>query len=206
MTGELKQHHHLKITKEHKLDLATWQFFLNQPTIFYRGFIQPELHTAQMIDMYSDASRNFDLGFGTYCGPEWTFGRWNAEFCNKYEPSIEYLELFGVTVAVLNWLKLFRNKKIVLFFDNMAVVNMINNSSSKCKNCMVLIRMIVLEGLVCNTRVFAKYVSSKDNGKADALSRFQWNRFWSLAGQNMNRNSLPIPTCMWPMEKIWLYN
>ena len=54
---------------------------------------------------------------------------------------------------------------------------MINNSSAKCKNCMVLIRMIVLEGLVCNTRVFAKYVRSKDNDKADALSRLQWTRF-----------------------------
>ena len=158
VTGQLKQHHHLKITKEHKLDLATWKFFLSQRDIFHREFIQPGLKTADMIDMYSDASRNFDLGFGAYCGPEWTYGQWDKEFCERCQPSIEYLELFAVTVGVLNWLKLFRNKKIVLFCDNIAVVNMINNASSKCKNCMVLLRMIVLEGLVCNTRVFARYV------------------------------------------------
>ena len=158
---QLKQHHHLKITQEHKLDLETWRFFLTQPDIFYRQFIQPQVHTAQELDMYSDALRNFKLGFGAYCGPEWTFGQWDEEFCQKYEPSIEYLELFGVAVAVINWLKLFKNMKIVLFCDNQAVVNMINNASSKCKNCMVLIRMIVLEGLVCNTGVFAKYVRSK---------------------------------------------
>ena len=115
---DLKQHHHVKITKEHKLDLTTWKFFLTQPDIFYRGFIQPELKTAQMLDMFSDASRNFKLGFGAYCGPEWTYGQWNTEFCNEVQPSIEYFELFAVAVGVLNWLKLFRNHKIVLFCDN----------------------------------------------------------------------------------------
>ena len=82
---------------------------------------------------------------------------------------------------------------------------MINNASSRCKNCMVLIRMIVLEGLVCNTRIFARYVSSKDNGKADALSRFQWKRFHNLVGQTMNVQSTPIPESLWPMEKLWVF-
>ena len=201
----LKQHHHIKISQENKLDLTIWKFFLSQPNVFYREFIQPTLYTAEMIDMYSDASRNFKLGFGAYCGPEWTFGQWDEEFCQETQPSIEYLELFGVMVAVLNWLKLFRNRRIVLFCDNEAVVNMINNSSSKCKNCMVLIRFIVLESLSCNARVFAKYVSSKDNGKADALSRFQWSRFKLLAGNNMNRQPTPIPGGVWPIQKIWLH-
>ena len=201
----LKQHHHIKITQEHKLDLATWKFFLSQPAVFSRGFIKPEIHTAKMIDMYSDASRNFKLGIGAYCGPEWSYGKWDEEFCNKVEPSIDYLELFGVTVAVLNWLKLFKNSKIVLFCDNEAVVHMINNSLSRCKNCMVLIRIIVLESLVCNTRVFARYVRSKDNDKADALSRLQWDRFWSLAGNDMNAVATQVPASIWPMEKIWMF-
>ena len=199
----LKQHHHLNVTNEHKLDLATWQYFLSQPTIFSREFILPQIHTAQIIDIFSDASRNFKLGFGAYCGSEWSFGQWDEEFYSEVQPSIEYLELFGVAVAVLNWLKLFRNKKIVLFCDNQAVVNMINNSTSNCRNCMVLLRMIVLEGLVCNTRVFAKYVKSKDNGKADAISRLQWHRFRKLTGQTMNLNPTPVPSCLWPMDKIW---
>ena len=203
VTG-LKQHHHVKITQEHKLDLSTWKFFLEKPDSFYRGFIQPKLHTAQMLDMYSDASRNFRLGFGAYCGSEWTYGQWDFDFCTQKQPSIEYLELFAVTVGVLNWLRLFRNMKIVLFCDNEAVVNMINNSSSNCKNCMVLIRMVVMEGLVCNTRVFARHVSSKNNAKADALSRLQWNRFRQLANGQMSDIITSIPACMWPMKKIWV--
>ena len=61
-----------------------------------------------------------------------------------------------MTVAVLNWVQFLKNKRIVLLYDNEAVVHMINNSSSRCKNCIVLIRLIVLEGLLHNVRVFIK--------------------------------------------------
>ena len=183
----------------------TWKFFLSNPTSYYRKFILPSLLTAEVLDMYSDASRNFRLGFGAYCGSEWCYGQWDHEFCQEKQPSIEYLELFAVTVGVLNWLKLWQNRKIVLSCDNEAVVNMINNSSSKCKNCMVLIRMIVLEGLVCNTRVFARYVKSKDNDIADALSRLQWTRFHKLAElHGMSEWATSIPQSIWPMRKIWV--
>ena len=47
---------------------------------------------------------------------------------------------------------------------------MVNNSTSSCKNCMVLLRHIILESLVQNVRVYAKFVKSVENGKADALS------------------------------------
>ena len=156
--------------------------------------------------MYSDTSRNFKLGFGAYCGPEWTFGQWDENFCAMAQPSIKYLELFAVTVAVINWLRLFENRRIILFCDNQAVVNMINNLSSTFKNCMVLVRMIVLESLARNARVFARYVNTKENGKADALSRLQFHRFWKLAkDDNMNPLPTKIPDCMWPMETIWMY-
>ena len=57
---------------------------------------------------------------------------------------------------------------------------------------MVPIRMIVLEGLVQNTRIFAKIVRSKDYGKEDGLSRLQFKRFWSLAkNDNMNIEASP---------------
>ena len=123
----LKPHHHVKITEENRLDLLVWKQFLCHPESFYRPFMETVSIEAQQIDMYSDASGNFKLGFGTYCGPEWTYGQWDFEFCQRVKPSIEYLELFGVLVAVLNSIKLFQNRRIILFYDNEAVVNMINN-------------------------------------------------------------------------------
>ena len=107
-------------------------------------------------------------------------------------------------VGALNWIRLFENKRIILFCDNEAVVKMINKSSSSCKNCMVLIRLMVAESIARNVRIFARHVGTKANGKADALSRLDMARFWKLA---KNINDLPsrIPDESWPMQKLWVY-
>ena len=69
---------------------------------------------------------------------------------------------------------------------------------------MVLLRIIVLEGLIHNVRITARHVGTKDNGKADALSRLDFKRFWKLAGEHsMNKIETPIPEAIWPLYKIW---
>ena len=202
--NKLKPHHHVRISREHRADLNVWLKFIRHPHIFSRGFMDTEELNSELIDMYSDASRNFSLGFGAYCGTEWSFGKWDRDFMIKHEPSIEYLELYAVAVAVLNWIRIFANRKICLFCDNMAVVHMINNMSSKCEHCMVLIRLIVLEGLVWNVKIRAKFVGTKSNGKADALSRLDLKRFRRLDSA-MNVLPLPIHDDLYPMTKVWSY-
>ena len=81
---------------------------------------------------------------------------------------------------------------------------MINNSTSRCRNCMVLIRLITAESILRNVRIFARYVGTKDNGKADALSRLDFVRFRKLSGSVMNEFPTQIPQDIWPMSKIWL--
>ena len=200
----LKPHHHVKITDEHRMDLMIWRNFLRHPDSYYRPFMDVTAFNAEMLDMYSDASGNYKLGFGAYCGTEWTFGQWDEAFCTEHKPSIEYLELFAVLVGVLNWIKLFENHRIILFCDNESVVSMINGSTSKCRNCMVLIRLLTAESINRNVRIFARHVGTKANGKADALSRMDFDRFWRLAQGIMNPSDTPIPSVIWPMEKIWL--
>ena len=65
-----------------------------------------------------------------------------------------------------------------MFTDKESVKNMINNTSSSCKNCMVLIRSIVLEALKFNVGIEARHVSSKKNFLDDSLSRVQFNDFF----------------------------
>ena len=100
--SQLKPHHHVKISAECRLDLALWLTFLNQPAVFSRPFLDLTEITSEEVDIYSDASGNFSLGFGAYCGTKWTFGQWNHAFMKKCTPSIEFLELFAVAVAMLN--------------------------------------------------------------------------------------------------------
>ena len=201
--NRLQPHHHVKITEENRLDLRVWKQLLCNPDGYYRPFMETRSWNAMEIDMFSDASGNYELGFGAYCGPEWCYGHWDTEFCRAVKPSIEYLELFGVLVAVLKWIKLFSNKRVILFCDNESVVHMINKSSSNCRNCMVLIRLMVAESILRNVRIYAKHVGTKQNGKADALSRLDFKRFWRLANGTMNDAPTAIPTEIWPLDQLW---
>ena len=178
--------------------------FLLQPTIFSRPFLDFKVKTAKDVGMYSDASGSMVKGAGAYCESAWTVCQWNKEWMQKAEPSIEYLELYGVTMGVLLWLKQFKNSTLKLHCDNESVCRMINNSSATCKNCMVLIRIIVLECLNQNVHLSAEWLSTKENGMADALSRLQFKQFRKLAKGKMDLWPTKLPEEIWPIQKIWI--
>ena len=172
-------HHHVRVTSELRSDLQTWESFLNEPTVYCRPFMDfSKCLQAEVLDWYTDTSGK--IGYGSICGSKYFYGTWSDELLQK-KPSIEYLELFAVTASILLWAKDFQNHRICLFVDNQPVMYYINDSSASCKNCMMLVRMIVLESLRWNMRIFAKHVSSKKNSFADALSRQQFKRFFELA-------------------------
>ena len=199
---KLKPHHHVRVKEENRLDLMVWREFLSWPDVFCIPFAECGEIKADEVNMYSDALGK--IGFGAICNTSWMFGQWSkALFIDRFEPSIEYLELFALMAGMLTWLHRFKNKKIILFCDNISVVHMINNTSSRCKNCMVLLRLVVLHSMKCNVRLFAKYVRSKDNGLGDALSRLDFQRFRKL-GPNMERRPTEPPADIWPVERIWV--
>ena len=196
---KLRPHHHIKLREENRQDLLVWKQFLQLPNVFCHPFMDMcELEVTE-INMYSDASGK--IGFGALCKTNWMYGEWGDFLLEK--PSIKYLELFAVTAGVLQWIHHFQNSRIILFCDNISAVHMINSSSSKCKNCMILIRLIVLEGMRHNVKIGAKYVKSKENGLSDALSRLDFKHFRKL-GPYMEDNSTDIPKDIWPIQQIWL--
>ena len=107
--------------------------------------------------------------------------------------SIKYLELYAVTMGVLLWIKKFKNSSVMLYCDNDSVCRMINSSSTSCKNSMVLIRLLVLECMKQNVNLTAEWLSTKDNGKADAISRLEFKRFRRIAKGKMNKLPEKIP-------------
>ena len=187
-----------------------WLHFLKHPSIFARPFLDfsKDLE-AHDIFFFTDASKKFKNGCGGVCKfhvqeqGEWFYLPWEENFLLMADPSIAYLELYALTVAVLLWLHRFQNRRIFIFCDNMSVVHMINNTTSSCKNCMVLIRMIVLHSMIHNTRVFAKYINTKSNVLADNLSRMRIDYFRKLTAEQFKRNPEPVPERLWPMEKLW---
>ena len=212
--NNLLPHHHVKVTQEMKSDLQMWLSFLVSPEIFCRPFMDfTNFWTADILFWYTDASKNLQFGFGGIFNQNYFWGRWldsdigKGNLIVELNPSIEYLELYAVAVSVLLWIRLVSNRHICLFTDNESVKNMLNNSSSSCKNCMVLIRIITLVSLRYNVRIHARHVKFKDNFLADALSRMNFIEFFRDADKlGINLNPMPeqIPEQLWPIQKLWL--
>ena len=124
----------------------------------------------------------------------------------EQDPSIEFLELYALVAAVLTWSNKLVNVRVIIFCNNQAVISMVNNLTSKCQQCMKLIRMLVLDNLKMDRRVFVKFVQSQSNILADALSRLQYKRFWENAPVTMRKYPDAIPSCIFPVENIWFGN
>ena len=209
---KLRQHHHVRLNKEFKFDCKVWLDFLRRKTSCVNDISTVVCHpmivvlgqftTSQEICFYSDASAVKNLGFGCIFNSKWLRGDWNEEFITQKEPSIEYLELFTLTAGLITWASELSNCRIIIFYNNMAVAHMLNNLTLGCKNCMFLLRILVLNDLRFNRLVAARHVKTLDNGLADALSRNQMTRFWKL-GAHINKIRDEIHDSVWPIEKLW---
>ena len=210
LNKNMKKHHHIDITSEMRMDLELWLKFLQHPSIYARPFMDicPPI-SAQEIDFYTDASANPKLGCGGIFGKNWYILQWNEKFIKNYAPSINYLELFAMTVAISAWIHLLKNRRVTVFCDNMSVVQMVNNNSSNCKNCMVLIRIIVINCLTHNVKLHVNHVAGKNNIYADWLSRLEYKKFRQHArkiGRSFSNSPTQVSEDLWPMEKLWLNN
>ena len=202
----LKKHHHIRLDKEFKFDCEVWRIFVSQhmsqavcrPLIDIDG-----ISSSQELDFYSDLSAAETLGFGVIYKRHWMFGRWPVGFLRRYKPNIAYLELFALVTGILAWETELQNLRMMVFCDNKSVIDMINATSSKCPNCMYLIRVLVLSGLRYNRRVYATYINTKLNSRADALSRLKIDRFLLLSEPTIDAQPTTILEQIWPIDKIW---
>ena len=202
-SGLTHPHHHTKLNHGAKEDLRMWLRFLDHPSVYchsfldYHNVIKPE-----QVNFYTDTSGNATLGAGGVCQKSWYSIKWEKSFIKNYSPSIEFLELYAVLIAAINWLHRFANRRIIIFCDNISVVYMINRNTSSCKQCLNLIRKLVLHCMIHNVRLSANYVSSKQNKLADLLSRRKIQQFKALAS-NMEDDPTPVPDELWPMHRLW---
>ena len=146
---KLKQHHHLNINREMRLDLTVWLEFLKHPAAYNRPFMDfSDILTADELNFYTDSSKNPDLGCGGYFNKDYFYIKWSKNFIVENDPSITYLELYAVAVALLSWGERLANTRSIIFCDNIGACAILNFMSSSCKNCMILIRLLVMHQMV----------------------------------------------------------
>ena len=203
----LKSFHHIKIDQEMRFDCEVWRMFLDnfQVSVVCRPMIDVnnKAQTATQLDFYSDASANERLGFGAVFNNQWLHAQWENNFIKEKQPSIGYLELVGVISAVLTWGYQLKDRRVLVYCDNISAVAMINSMTSSCKNCMYLLRLLALNNMVNNRRVFARHVRGIHNNLSDALSRLQFDHFWRLAGPRMAPHPTTISPLVWPISRHW---
>ena len=204
----LKQYHHVNLKGKFIDDCLVWKQFLQNASAveLCRPFVDiNSFASAKELNFYSDASLNENFSFGAIFGDRWIAGLWGKDFIATEKPSIEFLELFALVAALLTWgnSSELSNTRVVIFCDNQAMMSMVNNLASNCHQCMKLIRILTLNNLQFNRRVFVKYVKSKENVLADAISRTNWSKFWSYTPKTMKRCPDSLPAQIWPVTKIW---
>ena len=203
---KLKPYHHVNIDTEFKKDMQIWKIFLENAelSVLCRKFVDKNRFVgSEHLSFYTDASGK--IGFGCFFDGRWAFGEWNKSFLVEAEPSIEFLELFALCAGILMWGNIIRDVNVVIYCDNQAVIDMVNSTTSSCRNCMYLLRLTVLNGLQANRRLTVKYIKSSDNILADSLSRLKWNTFWNNAPPNTCMKPTEIPKEIWPIENFWIW-
>ena len=173
--GIKKPYHRIRLTRQVKLDLATWLQFLQA----FNGksfFLYNSFETRNWLQLATDASGS--IGFGAIFETEWFYGTWPK---NWLQYNIMVLELYPIVAAVVVWGNRWTNKNICFLTDNEALVSVINKQSTREKHAMTLIRNLVLNCLKYNICFTAKHVPGLENKLADKLSRLQLAEFRKLA-------------------------
>ena len=101
-----------------------------------------------------------------------------------------------IVVAVEVWGEQLRGKRVLFWSDNQAVVAIVNKQTSKCPIIMGMVRRLVLKCLSFNILFKARFVPGFNNSIADALSRFQVERFRALA-PHAEAVVSPLPALPW---------
>lgn len=198
LAGANAPHHRIRVTKGMKEDLKVWLEFLAN----YNGVSvwQRPLVLEGSMQIHSDAAGT--CGFGVYFNGRWCASKWPEHWAGTgIERDLTFLELFPILVAAVIWEAEFRNRRVVFWCDNQAVVRVVNKQTSRSERVMRLVRKLVLVCLLSNITFSARHVAGINNCIADALSRFQEERFRSLAPE-ANRYPDAFPHELWELGNL----
>lgn len=171
LAGGKKSFHFIRISKENRFDLEMWVEFLTK----FNGltfFPSLKWQDDETLKLYTESSGSKGCGF---------IFAWPSHWFYETTKDITLLELVPIVLGVFIWAEQLYAKTLLLHIDNLSLVHIINQKSSKNNRVMVLIRALILYTLCYNIQVRAIHVAGKNNDIADAISRFQWSRFRQLA-------------------------
>ena len=180
----------VQLTASAKHDMSAWRLFLQQFN-GVRLLDQIQYLPSNGHHLYTDASSS--VGYGAIMGHYWFYGTWGQA---EKQHTILTLELVPIVMALHMFSNLFRNKRLTIHTDNLALVHILNRQSTHCKHTMRLIRKVVIRSLLFNVKIVACHISSKNNLLCDLLSRNQVSEVTRQAPWLNQEPSLIPPECL----------
>ncbi len=165
-------HFKIKLNKAARADFSWWLKCIrshNGVTIFPRVW-----HDEECKAMFSDASNQ---AMGIVYINKWTVYPYTGEMASIKDTPIHYRELMAVCVGIATFASELRDSKVILWVDNQAICQAINDGTIRCDLSMNLIRSMYYTLSMYNIECQARYINTLDNVAADALSRLDMDRF-----------------------------
>ena len=166
--------HHIPLTIEAQLDIQWWINFL--PKWSGKSLILTNEWTpSPTLHLYTDASGSH--GWGAYWSGRWLQSCWTTA---QQHMDITWKELFAIVSAVHTWGSSWSRRRILFHCDNRSVVDIWDKGSTRATHTMALVRLLYYCAVQHNLNVCVAHIPGVCNDIADALSRFQMNKFWTL--------------------------
>ncbi|KAM4025788.1 uncharacterized protein ACNLHF_026226 isoform 2-T4 [Anomaloglossus baeobatrachus] len=197
MRGVQLSHHRIRIGLPLRADLQVWRNFLLQ----YNGrtCFQGEERSCQDLPLFADAAGS--VGFGVIFRDQWCAERWPSRWIEcEWTKNLTLLKLFTLVVAVVIWGEELANSRVCFWSDNESVVHAVNHLLSSSLPVVKLIRFLVLRCLSLNIWVRAWHVPGIKNSMADALSRFDFQKFRELAPL-VSQQGATCPDYLWEVPE-----
>ena len=105
--------------------------------------------------------------------------------------SINWHELYVVTMALAFWGPQLKGKHLLFHCDNTSVVHIMAKASTCSKTMMEQVCTFTLLSMQHNIQVHMQHITEVSNNIADALSCFEVDRFWQLCP---HAEADPLPT------------
>ena len=184
-------HHHIKLNVEFWDNVRWWLTYL--PTWNGASYLYDADWTSSPdVELFTNASNK---GFGCYFQGQWCQGTFPQQAFKDQQMSINWHELYAVTMALALWGPQLKGKHLLFHCDNALVVNIMAKASTHSKTMMALVCTFTLLSMQHNIHVHIQHIARVSNDIAEALSHFEMVRFWQLC-PHAEADSLPV-------AKIW---
>jgi len=185
------RHQQRRISREAQRDLSWWAEALSRAPA--RSIAKRK---REVIRAWSDAASTKGLG-AFYLSENQSYPERDTAFSiplpaslAKGREHINTQEMRAVEQVLLHWGADWIGKRLIIHIDNRAVVHGLTNRTIRGASMQVLRRCLLL-ATEFDLDLEARWVSTKENALADALSRVETNRIANIAPQLLSPTSSP---------------